>query len=270
MVVVSRLLLLRHKWCLKLLISWLRDWLRARRTGFIAQEKDERDRPYNISGSSELLRSIDLRKYFLTARNQANAEACTGFAVAGLVEYYLNHDLKLRRKVSPLHLWIRGKEYHGWADDNKGVWLRYSLKGLFEHGFVYEFNFPFNNDYLRPLTRQKVYIVEDVTKFYLEHLEYTLLRSDQVRDALAKKRPVVFGIKINKSFYGNKTGIIEDITPSNYSHAMLVVGYDDDNQCFIVRNSWGAGWGDNGYCYIPYDYFDKNTNDIWTIDYKEG
>jgi len=35
---------------------------------------------------------------------------------------------------------------------------------------------------------------------------------------------------------------------------MLCVGYSDTDQVFIVRNSWGASWGHNGYCYIPYEY----------------
>ena len=35
---------------------------------------------------------------------------------------------------------------------------------------------------------------------------------------------------------------------------MLIVGYNDRQQVFIVRNSWGEQWGDKGYCYIPYDY----------------
>ena len=35
---------------------------------------------------------------------------------------------------------------------------------------------------------------------------------------------------------------------------MLMVGYNDRQQVFIVRNSWGEHWGDQGYCYIPYDY----------------
>ena len=37
---------------------------------------------------------------------------------------------------------------------------------------------------------------------------------------------------------------------------------------FIVRNSWGADWGDNGYCYMPYDYVmnpDLNLGDCWMI-----
>lgn len=42
-------------------------------------------------------------------------------------------------------------------------------------------------------------------------------------------------------------------------HAMTIVGFSDDLQMFLVRNSWGERWGDNGYCYIPYSYIeDKN------------
>ena len=51
-------------------------------------------------------------------------------------------------------------------------------------------------------------------------------------------------------------------------HAMLIVGYNDDKQWFIVRNSWGNKWADNGYCYIPYDYIiDPNeTSDFYYIE----
>lgn len=51
-------------------------------------------------------------------------------------------------------------------------------------------------------------------------------------------------------------------------HAMLCVGYSDKDRMFIVRNSWGAAWGDQGYCYIPYDYVmhsDHNGHDSWII-----
>lgn len=36
------------------------------------------------------------------------------------------------------------------------------------------------------------------------------------------------------------------------SHVLLVVGYDDGQQAWIVRNSWGTGWGDAGYGLIGY------------------
>jgi C1A family cysteine protease len=37
-------------------------------------------------------------------------------------------------------------------------------------------------------------------------------------------------------------------------HAVLAVGYDDASGRFLVRNSWGAGWGQHGYFTIPYGY----------------
>jgi len=48
---------------------------------------------------------------------------------------------------------------------------------------------------------------------------------------------------------------------------VLAVGYDDAAQRFIVRNSWGAAWGQKGYFTIPYAYLaNRNlSDDFWTI-----
>jgi C1A family cysteine protease len=50
-------------------------------------------------------------------------------------------------------------------------------------------------------------------------------------------------------------------------HAVLAVGYDDAKHVFIVRNSWGTGWGMKGYFTMPYGYLlDSNlADDFWTV-----
>ena len=50
-------------------------------------------------------------------------------------------------------------------------------------------------------------------------------------------------------------------------HAMLMVGYDLSDKTYLVRNSWGAGWADQGYCKIPFETIDNwaRPEDFWTI-----
>jgi hypothetical protein len=53
-------------------------------------------------------------------------------------------------------------------------------------------------------------------------------------------------------------------------HAIEIVGYDDTNQCFIVKNSWGTGWGESGFFQINYDQVtDPNVQfGYFTIAYQ--
>ena len=55
-------------------------------------------------------------------------------------------------------------------------------------------------------------------------------------------------------------------------HAVLAVGYDDAKKigsakgALLIRNSWGTGWGAEGYGWLPYDYVLKGlANDFWSL-----
>lgn len=50
-------------------------------------------------------------------------------------------------------------------------------------------------------------------------------------------------------------------------HCIVIVGYDDSLQAFIIRNSWGNSWGINGHFYLSYNYVsDPNlSNDFWVV-----
>ncbi|HEY9856422.1 MAG TPA: C1 family peptidase [Stenomitos sp.] len=94
-----------------------------------------------------------------------------------------------------------------------------------------------------------------------------------MRRSLAKGMPVVVGFVVHESFYSaqvRKTGRIPLPTATDRTidgHAMLCVGYDDAQQLLIIRNSWGAEWGDRGYCYLPYAATAQGLlRDCWSVN----
>jgi len=65
-------------------------------------------------------------------------------------------------------------------------------------------------------------------------------------------------------------------------HAIVAVGYDDKMKikntqnkvettgALLIRNSWGTGWGEDGYGWLPYEYIHKGLADnFWSILNKE-
>ena len=100
-----------------------------------------------------------------------------------------------------------------------------------------------------------------------------LSSTPQLKGCLASGYPFVFGFSVYESFESEtvaRSGIVPMPQPSEKQlggHAVLAVGYDDRQQRFIVRNSWGPHWGMKGYFTIPYAYLTDNNlaDDFWTV-----
>ena len=94
-----------------------------------------------------------------------------------------------------------------------------------------------------------------------------------MKGCLASGYPFVFGFTVYDGFESDavaQTGILNMPASTEKTiggHAVLAVGYSDPDQRFIVRNSWGAKWGQAGYFTMPYGYLmDENlSDDFWTI-----
>lgn len=66
--------------------------------------------------------------------------------------------------------------------------------------------------------------------------------------------PLSVAFYVPDSFYNYSGGIFDYKSGTyDFGHAVLLVGYDDDNQCFKVKNSWGKSWGEDGYFRIAYN-----------------
>jgi len=82
---------------------------------------------------------------------------------------------------------------------------------------------------------------------------------DQIKQAIMEFGPVGVGVFVTDPWYGYGGGIYNNcISATETNHAVTVVGWDDDFQgsgqgVWIVKNSWGKDWGDDGYMYIVYD-----------------
>jgi hypothetical protein len=84
-----------------------------------------------------------------------------------------------------------------------------------------------------------------------------------------KTHPVEIGVALHESFFSlntSETGWVTMPLPGEAIvgyHAMVICGYDDDRQLFLVRNSWGPQWahnndrGFNGHAWIPYEYIER-------------
>jgi hypothetical protein len=74
-----------------------------------------------------------------------------------------------------------------------------------------------------------------------------------IKDALVNYGPLVTTFSVYADFFSYNGGIYS-YTSGTYQggHAVLIIGYDDVNECFIVKNSWGMGWGESGFFRIAY------------------
>jgi C1A family cysteine protease len=95
---------------------------------------------------------------------------------------------------------------------------------------------------------------------------------DTLKNALYTYGPLVTTMDVYGDFYYYTSGVYTHTSGSLLGgHAVLLVGYDDAGQYFIVKNSWGTGWGEAGYFKIAYGEVNGVVNfGDWTIAYQSA
>jgi len=219
--------------------------------------------------AEQLPTSVDLRKKCSPIVNQGELGSCTANAiVSGLREYLLiNKEVKWLQ-LSRLFLYYQERLMEDSVSDDSGAMIRDGMKVLNQIGVCPEVDWAYDiSTFTNPPTDK---MVADAAPYKVKEY-HRITDLAQLKAALAEGLPVVIGIDVYESFESDdvsSTGIvlIPDTSKEELlgGHAVLVVGYDDDKSQLIVRNSWGITWGDLGYFYLPYDYYDKYASDCWT------
>lgn len=250
-----------------------------RRYGWRPSLPDHRDMEYRFSGEAVqkavALDHVDLSPQMPPPYNQGELGSCTSQAVAGLLQY----DEIAQKKAdttTPSRLFIyyneRALDPMSSVSEDTGSSIRMGIKAVRTYGFCDESLWPYNPKNFAVEAPHTVYLAaksERITNY--GHVPQVL---GQMQSALAAGHPIAFGFSVYESFQSDAvadSGVVP--MPRRREallggHAVACVGYDNPTQRFIVRNSWGSDWGQNGYFTIPYAYL-LNTNladDFWLIN----
>ncbi len=201
---------------------------------------------------------IDLREKCPPIYNQGAIGSCTAFSMGkGLREFMQRANGERTPELSALWLYYEERVHMGqeWIAKDSGANMADGMHVLKEQGCALDVHAPYVPNMFADKPRQAAY--DSAAEWKIKE-SIELASFDDVKTALAAGKPVAFGFIVYARFqFIGKDGMMTmpwKFEPKMGGHAVLAVGYDDAQERLIVRNSWGSGWGDKGYFYMPYKF----------------
>ena len=217
--------------------------------------QDSRDWIYN--NFKEIPDILDLRYDLHPIRNQGNQGTCYAQSAACMKEWQEKKDYGLNEYLSPQFFY---NNRFNWYDENtkndEGMFGRDVMKILKDIGICTEEEYPYG------LREKKNNIPKYCYTQASEHKikGYAQIKSiDSLKQSLNNNGPCLIAFPVYN--YTNEMWIQKKNESFKGGHAMTIVGYLED--CFIIRNSWGVQWGDDGYCYYKFKDWGSHW-EIWT------
>lgn len=219
----------------------------------------------SLAAPAALPASVDLRAAWWGVGDQGNTGSCVGWASTdGLARYLMVKAGRIPSKdrLSPRCTWMASKETDEFTSrpetfiEGAGTSLKASMDFLRKYGSVPEAMLPFS-------IATTMYTGDEAT-FYATAAKCRVASYFNVgkdlaawRNWLAAKGPLLAGLSVDATWdHATSTqGNLDHFQPGTVrgGHAVCIVGYTDKGR-FVVRNSWGTGWGDKGFAYASEAY----------------
>lgn len=196
--------------------------------------------------------------------DQGQEGACTGFGLAAVA----NHLLKTRKDtssfspVSARMLYEMARRHDEWpGEDYSGSSARGAMKGWHKCGVCDASHWPYIEDKEdRNLTTTRLADASNCplgAYFRVNHKDLIAMHS-----AISETGILYATALVHEGWSSVKSnGIIRYNEKISGGHAFAIVGYD--RQGFWIQNSWGPGWGKDGFAHVTYLDWLENGSDVW-------
>jgi C1A family cysteine protease len=246
----------------------------AHKYGWVRDLPDQRDFMYAAPAANmaALPPKVDLRPECpKTVYDQGQLGSCTANAIAGALEFDRIKEGLPDFTPSRLFIYYNERVMENTVGTDSGAQIRDGIKSVGSVGAPPETDWPYNIAEFAVEPPAKAFADAPLDKAVQYQRVAQVL--GQMKGCLASGYPFVYGFTVYESFESPQvaqTGVVPMPASSEKvlgGHAVLAVGYDDSAQRFIVRNSWGPGWGIGGYFTVPYGYLTDShlSDDFWTV-----
>lgn len=250
-------------------------------------QKDAEDSQdfYAVFGKSagKLPSAFDLRKNCPPVWDQGNEGSCTSHAGCAC-RVMLAGDPEL--DLSRAFLYYQERVLEGTTGQDAGATMRDICKAAQKFGVCPSPDMPYvAGDYKQSPSAQAY---RDALPYRIQSYQKVQSINDIKQSLVTRVQPVLVGMKVFESMESDevaKSGVLPMPKRGEQEmggHAVLIVGYQDGKPgllhrfacifgCsapagnFIVRNSWGTAWGQDGYFLMPYAYLERYAYDFWIM-----
>lgn len=212
---------------------------------------------------------VDLRPECPAIYDQGALGSCTGNGWAAAVEFLFKKQRLEDFTPSRLFIYYNERVLDNDVPQDAGASIADGAHVVSTQGCPHEALWPYDITAFTDKPPQNVY--DDGLKHLALQVQQVAQDLTSMKEVLSIGLPIVIGFTVYESFESDKVSQTGIVPMPGYAeqvvggHCVALVGYDDSESRFIVRNSWGTSWGQDGYCTMPYSYLTnpRLASDFW-------